>query len=276
MLHPPPHRVSRRGFTLIELLVVISIIGLLIAILLPVLGSARDSATMTQCRVNLRSTGQALFAFAPDNKGKYPQRTPIQLGLSMKGTELKVPGYDDREIFGTYVDLGMLNCPYLPTLQTGEFPGVATIESTYTLLHGWRYTALPDERGLNGIEDAGWTYNGETYGILAMDNMAVLNNGVGGSQSSHPDARHARESIASNFQGVGVDIDYTPSGPDISFARYQEFAGLDPGTDVNYLMVDGSVQTEGNVSSGREGMDLAPHFSGDTTAAVWANVVPEP
>jgi prepilin-type N-terminal cleavage/methylation domain-containing protein len=62
----------RRAFTLIELLVVISIIALLIAILLPALGAARESAQRTQCASNLRQQGAATFAYATDNKGDLP------------------------------------------------------------------------------------------------------------------------------------------------------------------------------------------------------------
>jgi len=48
-----------RGFTIIELLVVVSIIGLLLALLVPAIGKARDSALQTQSLSNLRNLGAA-------------------------------------------------------------------------------------------------------------------------------------------------------------------------------------------------------------------------
>ncbi|MGF1632989.1 MAG: type II secretion system protein [Phycisphaerae bacterium] len=61
-----------RGFTLVELLVVIGVIALLISILLPVLGKARDAAVAVQCKSNLRQHGQALSIYVSEFRTYLP------------------------------------------------------------------------------------------------------------------------------------------------------------------------------------------------------------
>ncbi len=85
-----PHAAHRRAFTLIELLTVIAIIGILAAILIPVIGKVRQTARAATCASNMRQFAVGFSLFAEDHKGRmvYNTREPSRVNgpFSTSGT----------------------------------------------------------------------------------------------------------------------------------------------------------------------------------------------
>lgn len=71
-MNTAPRRFHNAAFTLIELLTVIAIIGILAAIIIPVVGRVRATARAAQCKSNLRQLGVATHLYVTDNRGVFP------------------------------------------------------------------------------------------------------------------------------------------------------------------------------------------------------------
>jgi prepilin-type N-terminal cleavage/methylation domain-containing protein/prepilin-type processing-associated H-X9-DG protein len=141
--------ISRRsGFTLIELLVVVAIIALLISILLPTLGRARNSAKDAVCASNLHQLGFAVEYYTRDNNDRLPYILGVRQGNGWTF-------YQYHQIFNFWKYLKDLNIYHCPRVADGV-NDVQTIENdapnntTYYIVH------KDDDRYIKAYQEGWW------------------------------------------------------------------------------------------------------------------------
>lgn len=150
--HPRPR--SRPAFTLIELLVVIAIISLLISILLPSLGKAREAARQLKDSSSIRSMLQGMVIWAGNHDESYPLPSAIDRGNSTIPLAPNEPP-QVKDNTGNIFSLMVYNA-FLPV----------------------EMAICPAEVNPNIIRDPGYEYNFPSKAV--MPGSAVFDPGFGG------------------------------------------------------------------------------------------------
>jgi prepilin-type N-terminal cleavage/methylation domain-containing protein len=219
----PPAFASRSeaGFTLVELLVVIAVIGILIALLLPAIQSAREAARLTQCRNNLKQIAVSFHNFE-STRGYFPghggereprgvdfgdQRTARAIGMVFTGNWLlqSITYMEDREIADVLIAAGRgtatpsqlslaVTSPipilYCPSRRAPlAYPNVGPEKQAYGpagartdyAINGGSSTAA----GSNGQNAAGFNFKLEHDGIWSMGRRTELEKILDGSSKTY-------------------------------------------------------------------------------------------
>lgn len=163
-----------RGFTLVELLVVIAIIGILVAILLPAIQAARESARRTQCTNNLRQIGVGMTNYEVSRK-HYPPGQHKPAGVKTSGAL-------------------SWSCWFLPYIEEGGLYGLMDLKKDMRKLPNWnealtgptntpvpvylcpsmaRHQARRNESHLTDFNDNGKYDPGSGEGMAAIDYIGV-------------------------------------------------------------------------------------------------------
>jgi prepilin-type N-terminal cleavage/methylation domain-containing protein len=161
----------RRGFTLIELLVVIAVIAVLVALLLPAVQNARESARRIQCRNNLHQIAVALHNYHgsynvfPFGAGTRPAATDPFTDFEWRATgfTLLLPYLDQQPLYALYdFNCGTGGCgdvPLNPQPQT-QFLRQSNL-SVYRCPSGFDVSIQPREGHLDA-SNGGVTF-GSSY-----------------------------------------------------------------------------------------------------------------
>jgi prepilin-type N-terminal cleavage/methylation domain-containing protein/prepilin-type processing-associated H-X9-DG protein len=174
MFQTRPYR-APRAFTLVELLVVIAIIGVLVALLLPAVQMARESARRTQCGNNLKQIGIGLHSFH-DTYGSLPPGA-VTSSTGVAGRKLNIAG---NKIHAWVVFL----YPYIEQKNLADAykweqnwydAGNKTVREQYVGTMICPSTPIPKRLDSSSTSSVSWSAAASDYGVMNGVNNTGLN-----------------------------------------------------------------------------------------------------
>jgi prepilin-type N-terminal cleavage/methylation domain-containing protein/prepilin-type processing-associated H-X9-DG protein len=176
-------KTKQHAFTLIELLVVIAIIGILVALLLPAVQAARESARRMQCTNNLKQISLAVHNYADSHNA-----FPVGCYSCCWGTWLVgiLPYVEQKQLFDNYVYFGAVPDPVTPNVAqsnlNSRYAGVPN-RANVTTKQLMAYTCPSDSIGarptiFNGITFHNYVGNHGNTALLRDSPLGVTSTGA--------------------------------------------------------------------------------------------------